>query len=135
MSKSKSNQDLSNSAKKPDFSNSDDGYNDSLTSKKPNFSVSPTTAKETSLSDPKNFINREISWLEFNNRVLHEATDPRTPLLERLKFMAIFSSNLDEFFMVRVAALKQQVAAQVRKLTSDGRTPGTLEELARLPMI
>ena len=123
MSKSKSNQDLSNSAKKPDFSNSDDGYNDSLTSKKPNFSVSPTTAKETSLSDPKNFINREISWLEFNNRVLHEATDPRTPLLERLKFMAIFSSNLDEFFMVRVAALKQQVAAQVRKLTSDGRTP------------
>ena len=138
MSKSKSNQDLSNSAKKPDFSNSDDGYNDSLTSKKPNFSVSPTTAKETSLSDPKCFINREISWLEFNNRVLHEATDPRTPLLERLKFMAIFSSNLDEFFMVRVAALKQQVAAQVRKLTSDGRTPREQLEVINerlLPML
>ncbi len=84
---------------------------------------SKTTVTEMNLSDPKFYFNRELSWLEFNNRVLHEATDPRTPLLERLKFMAIFSSNLDEFFMVRVAALKQQVAAQVRKLSPDGRTP------------
>ena len=82
-----------------------------------------TENKEIHLSDPQYYINRELSWLEFNNRVLHEATDPRTPLLERLKFMSIFSSNLDEFFMVRVAGLKKQVNAQVRKLTPDGRTP------------
>ena len=75
------------------------------------------------LSDPQHYINRELSWLEFNNRVLHEACDPRTPLLERLKFLAIFSSNLDEFFMVRVAGLKQQVEATVNLLTTDGRTP------------
>jgi polyphosphate kinase len=78
---------------------------------------------EVNLTDPQYYFNREQSWLEFNNRVLHEAFDPRTPLLERLKFLAIFSSNLDEFFMVRVAALKQQVEAQVRKLSADGRTP------------
>ena len=75
------------------------------------------------LSDPQYYINRELSWLEFNNRVLHEACDPRTPLLERLKFLAIFSSNLDEFFMVRVAGLKQQVEATVNLLTPDGQTP------------
>ena len=75
------------------------------------------------LSDPQYYINRELSWLEFNHRVLHEACDPRTPLLERLKFLAIFSSNLDEFFMVRVAGLKQQVEATVNLLTPDGRTP------------
>jgi polyphosphate kinase len=75
------------------------------------------------LSDPQYYINRELSWLEFNNRVLHEACDPRTPLLERLKFLAIFCSNLDEYFMVRVAGLKQQVAAKVNLLTPDGRTP------------
>ena len=91
---------------------------------------STTTVTEINLSDPKLYFNRELSWLEFNNRVLHEATDPRTPLLERLKFMAIFSSNLDEFFMVRVAALKQQVAANVSKLTPDGRTPS--EQLAAI---
>ncbi|KAM3098405.1 polyphosphate kinase 1 [Phormidesmis sp. 146-12] len=78
---------------------------------------------DVNLTDPQNYFNREMSWLEFNNRVLHEAFDPRTPLLERLKFMAIFSSNLDEYFMVRVAALKEQVEAEVRKLSADGRTP------------
>jgi polyphosphate kinase len=86
-----------------------------------------TTTKDTTkaidLNDPKYYFNRELSWVEFNRRVLHEAIDSRTPLLERLKFMAIFSSNLDEFFMVRVAALKQQVEAGVTKLTPDGRTP------------
>lgn len=74
------------------------------------------------LNDPKYYFNRELSWLEFNRRVLAEALDERTPLLERLKFMAIFSSNLDEFFMVRIAALKKQVAAGVSKLSVDGRT-------------
>jgi polyphosphate kinase len=86
-------------------------------------SVTETNNKETNPSDLQYYFNRELSWLEFNDRVLHEATDPRTPLLERLKFMSIFSSNLDEFFMVRVAGLKKQVDAQVSKLTPDGRTP------------
>ncbi|MEB3151381.1 MAG: polyphosphate kinase 1 [Sphaerospermopsis sp.] len=84
---------------------------------------SKKTAPSINLNDSKYYINRELSWLEFNSRVLHEACDQRTPLLERLKFLAIFSSNLDEFFMVRVAALKQQVDAKVNSLTPDGRTP------------
>ena len=96
-----------------------------------------TTAKsidsKINLNDPQYYFNRELSWLEFNRRVLAEALDKRTPLLERLKFMAIFSSNLDEFFMVRVAALKQQVAARVTKLSSDGRTPEQqLEAIAKI---
>ena len=75
------------------------------------------------LRDPSLYLNRELSWLEFNRRVLHEALDPRTPLLERLKFLAIFSSNLDEFFQVRVAGLKQQLAAGIVERTADGMTP------------
>ncbi len=78
---------------------------------------------EINLSEPQYYFNRELSWLEFNRRVLHEALNSRTPLLERLKFAAIFSSNLDEFFMVRVSGLKEQVAAQVSELTPDERTP------------
>jgi polyphosphate kinase len=72
---------------------------------------------------PALYINRELSWLEFNRRVLHEARDPRTPLLERVKFLSIFASNLDEFFQVRVAGLRQQVAAHLSELTSDGMSP------------
>ncbi|MBW4575495.1 MAG: polyphosphate kinase 1 [Aphanothece sp. CMT-3BRIN-NPC111] len=87
------------------------------------MSKSKKTTAQINLLDPQYYFSRELSWLEFNNRVLHEAIDPRTPLLERLKFMAIFSSNLDEFFMVRVAGLKQQVEANVSKLPPDGRTP------------
>ena len=86
----------------------------------------PKSKKNTNpidLNDPQYYINRELSWLEFNSRVLHEACDPRTLLLERLKFLAIFSANLDEFFMVRIAALKQQIEAKVSLLTPDGRTP------------
>jgi polyphosphate kinase len=75
------------------------------------------------LTKPEYYFNRELSWIEFNRRVLQEALDPTTPLLERLKFLSIFSSNLDEFFMVRIAALKDQVAADVQKLSPDGKTP------------
>ncbi|HWM92830.1 MAG TPA: polyphosphate kinase 1 [Thermoanaerobaculia bacterium] len=74
--------------------------------------------------DPSSlFLNRELSWLEFNLRVLHEAEDPSNPLLERLKFLAIFDSNLDEFFMKRVGGLKHQLASNVRELPPDSRTP------------
>src|SRR5687768_4268234 len=72
---------------------------------------------------PALYINRELAWLDFNRRVLHEALDPRTPLLERLKFLAIFSSNLDEFYQVRVAGLKRQVSAGIIERTADGMTP------------
>jgi polyphosphate kinase len=82
-----------------------------------------TDATTLNLKTTEDYLNRELSWLAFNYRVLHEGIDDRTPLLERLKFLAIFSSNLDEYFMVRVAALKQQVNAEVTKLTLDGRTP------------
>ena len=69
------------------------------------------------------YLNRELTWLAFNRRVLHEAQDERTPLLERVKFLAIVSSNLDEFFMKRIGGLKQQIGARVRELTVDGRSP------------
>ena len=78
---------------------------------------------QVSFNDPQCYFNRELSWLEFNYRVLHEALDARTPLLERLKFSAIFRSNLDEFLMIRVSTLKQQVKSGVTKLSPDGRTP------------
>ncbi|MEP6732998.1 MAG: polyphosphate kinase 1 [bacterium] len=68
------------------------------------------------------YLNRELSWLAFNARVLHEAADPRVPLLERLKFLAIFSSNLDEFFMVRVAGLRRQVESGTVHTPPDGLT-------------
>ncbi len=76
------------------------------------------------LDRPEYYLNRELTWLNFNFRVLHEAEDTRTPLLERLKFLAIVGSNLDEFFMKRIGGLKQQVEAGITERTVDGRTPG-----------
>ena len=70
-------------------------------------------------------INRELSWIEFNSRVLDEALDPSLPLLERLKFLAIFSTNLDEFFMVRCSGLQEQLEANPMMLSPDGLTPAT----------
>ncbi len=74
------------------------------------------------LYDSEWYLNRELTWLSFNRRVLHEAEDERTPLLERLKFIAIVSGNLDEFFMKRIGGLKQQIGAGMRELSLDGRT-------------
>ncbi len=76
------------------------------------------------------FLNRELSWLDFNERVLHEARDQRTPLLERAKFLAIFASNLDEFFMIRVSGLREQAATRPTRQSSDGMTPA--EQLAEI---
>ena len=82
----------------------------------------PVTEIST-LYDPALYINREASWLEFNRRCLMQAFDPNLPLLERVRFLSIFSNNLDEFFMVRVSGLKDQVAAKVTDTPADGLTP------------
>ena len=82
-------------------------------------------------ADPKNFINRELSWLEFNRRVLEEAQDRSQPLMERVKFLAIFSSNLDEFFEIRVAGIKQQIESGTADIGPDGMTPAEVFEEIR----
>src|SRR5438552_8144258 len=78
---------------------------------------------DSDLRNPGLYLNRELTWLAFNRRVLAEAEDARNPLLERLKFLAITGSNLDEFFMKRIGGLKLQAVAGVPELTVDGRTP------------
>src|SRR5271157_674312 len=83
------------------------------------------------LDDSSLYINREISWLEFNGRVLEEAQDPLTPALEKLKFASIFSSNLDEYFMVRVGGLFRVLEAGVDEIDASGRTTRQqLDEIA-----
>src|SRR4029077_21277385 len=75
--------------------------------------------QEERFSAPENFINRELSWLEFNPRVLEEAQEPTQPLIERVKFLTIFSSNLDEFFEIRVAGIKQQIKSETSDIGPD----------------
>ena len=82
----------------------------------------PPAVPAFDLHESQWFLNRELTWLSFNRRVLHEAEDERTPLLERLKFVAIVSGNLDEFFMKRIGGLKQQIGAGMRELSLDGRS-------------
>jgi polyphosphate kinase len=84
-------------------------------------SVAETSAKK--FAAPQNFINRELSWLEFNRRVLEEAQDATQPLMERVKFLTIFSSNLDEFFEIRVAGIKQQIESETSDVGPDGLSP------------
>src|SRR5215210_1358764 len=85
--------------------------------------VSETDSDALPPLEPEMFINRELSWLDFNNRVLFEAEECTNPLLERVKFAAIFAVNLDEFFMIRVAGIKRKVDAGIGALGPDGRTP------------
>lgn len=91
--------------------------------RKPVVKVVAEEAPAIDLDDSQWYLNRELTWLAFNRRVMSEAADPRVPLLERVKFLAIVGSNLDEFFMKRIGGLKQQLAAGVQELTIDGRTP------------
>ncbi len=82
------------------------------------------------LDDPKLYLNRELSWLEFNKRVLEEAEDPSNPLLERIKFLAIFFTNLDEFFMIRISGLREQLSSGVQEASIDGTSPS--EQLGKI---
>jgi polyphosphate kinase len=84
---------------------------------------SPVPESISDLADPGLYVNREFSWLNFNFRILQQAEDEGTPLLERLKFVSIVASNIDEFFMKRIGGLKQQVGARLQQRTLDGRTP------------
>jgi polyphosphate kinase len=90
----------------------------------------PSLTTAIDLDDESLYLNRELSWIEFNKRVLEEAEDLTHPLLERLKFLAIFSTNLDEFFMIRVAGLQEQIYSGVTELSSDGMTP--LEQMREI---
>src|SRR2546423_15659228 len=84
-----------------------------------NPTVTPSSKE---LDRPDLYINRELSWIEFNRRVFEQAQDSRHPLLERVKFISIFDNNLDEFIMIRLAGIKDQIASRKIVLSPDGRT-------------
>lgn len=106
------------------------GHATDVTTMATNLTQPPCRAVPTppDLEDPKLYVNRELSWLHFNARVLEEAEDAENPLLERVKFLSIFSSNLDEFFMIRISGLREQLSGGVLEAPPDGMT--TSEQLA-----
>jgi polyphosphate kinase len=95
------------------------------------MTVTPDGGADQSLLDPSLYLNRELSWLDFNDRVLQLAEDERVPLLERVKFCAIYTTNLDEYYMVRVAGLRDQIDAGVENPSQDGRIPSETIALIR----
>ena len=105
------------------------GHATEVTTTATNLAQPPCRAVPTppDLEDPKLYVNRELSWLQFNARVLEEAEDVENPLLERVKFLSIFSSNLDEFFMIRISGLREQLSGGVLEAPPDGMT--TSEQL------
>src|SRR4051794_28485788 len=94
-----------------------------------------TTATEPDLEDPSLYFNRELSWLDFNDRVLQLAEDPRVPLLERVNFCSIYEDNLDEFFMVRVAGLHDKIEQKVDSRGADAMSPADVLSLIRQRVI
>src|ERR1700681_2909060 len=93
--------------------------------------VARRATDDSTLSESTLYLNRELSWLDFNERVLQLAEDERVPLLERVKFCAIYTTNLDEFYMVRVAGLRDQIDAGVEHTSLDGRLPSETIALIR----
>src|SRR5258708_2772816 len=111
--------------------NADDGASAILVESVSSSNMSlPTSSGAAPEFGPERFINRELSWLDFNHRVLEEAENPRHPLLERVRFLSISASNLDEFYSVRVAGLIGQAKAGVVLPSPDGRTPA--QQLAEI---
>ena len=101
----------------------------------PRATVPRSVPKRASQKDARLYFNRELSWLDFNWRVLYQAIDTRFPLLERVRFVSIAASNLDEFFRKRVGGLKRQAAAGVYRLSPDGRSPAEQLDLARTAVL
>src|SRR5207302_2457953 len=98
---------------------------------RPQEGIPASAAGEEPGDGPSLYFNRELSWLDFNDRVLQLAEDRSVPLLERVKFCAIYTTNLDEFYMVRVAGLRDQIDAGVETPSPDGRTPSETIALIR----
>src|SRR3954467_2332881 len=94
------------------------------------LAMSSESSDEQDLSNPELYLNRELAWLAFNERVLDQARDRSWPVLERIKFLAIFGSNLDEFFMIRVSGLHEQLQSQAPSTAPDGLS--AIEQLARI---